>query len=189
VYLQATVVSAAVPADSRGGSKQVIAAAGAVIPAVLTTPIDLHGGATTVLAQVADDTAAVPKDTRFIGSASATNDGRISLRFHRLLLPDKREANCDAEAQDANGAFGLAGNIEGGSGRSFTKDLATDTATDVASETLNTLTGGLGGRLLHRAVGRASSGAYANRASTVRITLGAGAKFQIFLKEVAVLRD
>ena len=129
------------------------------MPAVLTSPVDLRSGTMTIIAQ-ADTDGPIPKSSRFVGSASSDGEGRLALRFERLLLPDGREAKIQGEAQDQTGSFGIEGTVttEGGSsGATVARDLARDTATDVASDALSTFTAGIAGRLLQHAVDRASS--------------------------------
>jgi type IV secretory pathway VirB10-like protein len=185
VYFEAATVAAA-----RTGVPGAIAPAGTVVPAVLTSPVDLRSGTMTIIAQ-ADTDGPIPKSSRFVGSASSDGEGRLALRFERLLLPDGREAKIQGEAQDQTGSFGIEGTVttEGGaSGATVARDLARDTATDVASDALSTLTAGIAGRLLQHTVDRASSQRGLPGIATRRVSLPAGTHFHIFLHQAVTVR-
>jgi hypothetical protein len=117
-------------ADKRGvSSKSKLAAASTRIAAVLETPVQVGGGeAATVVAIVAAGDATFPKGTRFIGAASLSGS-RVLLKFRSLTLPDGREARLRGEAQDVDGAFGLAVNLPAeDKGPSAEREVAEDTA-------------------------------------------------------------
>jgi hypothetical protein len=156
---------------------------------VLLTPIELHGGgSTTVIAETEVD-GALPKASRFVGTATSDGEGRLFLRFPRVLLPGGREAKTEGEAEDATGAFGLEAVVtkEGGdSPGSVAKDIASDTVSEVASEALSTLTGGLSGRIARNAIGRASSHSASTHLAKERLSLSAGTKFQVFLHQAVI---
>jgi type IV secretory pathway VirB10-like protein len=177
-------------ASSQPGTSPSIAPAGTVVSAVLASPIDLRAGTSTIIA-LSDSDGPIAKTSRFVGSASASDDGRLSLRFDRLLLADGREARIEAEAQDSSGAFGLQGAVttEGGSsGAAVAREVARDTAADAASEAVNVLTGGIGGRLLRRTVDRATTRHGLPGSAITRVSLPAGTHFQIFLHQAVVVR-
>jgi type IV secretory pathway VirB10-like protein len=177
-------------ASSASGAPGAIAPAGSVVPAVLSSPVDLRAGTSTIIA-LADSDGAIPKSSRFVGSASGDGEGRLVLRFDRLLLPDGREARIQGEAQDPTGAFGVEGHVtsEGGSSNStIAREFARDTAADTASEVVNAFTGGLGGRLLRRTIDRASTRRGLPGVATTRVSLPAGTRFQIFLHQAVVIR-
>lgn len=178
------------PGSTASGTPGTIAPAGTVVPAVLASPVDLRAGTSTIIA-LSDTDGPIPKSSRFVGSASGSGEGRLVLRFERLLLPDGREARIEGEAQDPTGAFGIEGTVtmEGASsGSTAAREVARDTAADVASETLNAFTGGLGGRLLRRTVDRASTRRGLPGVATTRVSLPAGTRFQIFLHQAVVTR-
>ena len=188
VYFEGGLAAAAL----RAGASGVIAPAGTVVSAILTSPVDLRAGTATIVAR-SDSDGPIPKTSRFVGAASSDGEGRLELRFDRLLLPDGREAKIQGEAQDEGGTFGLQGSVstEGGTNGAGTvaRELAQDTASDIASEAVSTITGGFGGRLLRRAIGRASSPRGLPSLATRRITLPAGARFQIFLHQAVSVRS
>jgi type IV secretory pathway VirB10-like protein len=185
VYFEAATVAAA-----RTGVPGAIAPAGTIVPAVLTSPVDLRSGTMTIIAQ-ADADGPIPKSSRFVGSASSDGEGRLALRFERLLLPDGREAKIQGEAQDQTGSFGIEGTVttEGGAtGATVARDLARDTATDVASDALSTFTAGIAGRLLQHTVDRASAQRGLPGIATRRVSLPAGTHFHIFLHQAVTVR-
>jgi len=189
-YLRPFVYFERGSASSSTGTPGPIAPAGTVVSAVLASPIDLRGGTSTILALASSD-GPIAKSSRFVGSASASDDGRLALRFDRLLLPDGREARIEGEAQESTGAFGLQGTVttEGGSsGAAVAREVARDTAADAASEAVNVLTGGIGGRLLRRTVDRATTRRGLPGTATTRVSLPAGTQFQIFLHQAVVVR-
>lgn len=175
----------------RSGVAGINAPAGTVVSAVLTSPVDLRAGSTTIVAR-SDSDGPIPKASRFVGSASSDGEGRVALRFDRLLLPDGREAKIQGEAQDENGSFGLEGSVstDGSTSTSgaVARELAQSTASDVATEAVGTLTGGMGGRLLQRVIGRVASQRGLPSLATRRTTLPAGAHFQIFLHQAVAVR-
>ena len=177
-------------ADSRGrGSHAPVVQAGSTVAAVLSTPIEIHGGGSQTALARTDSDGPLPKGSRFLGTAVSDGDGRVSVRFSRLVLPDGAEAKIDAEAQDSNGSFRLGGSAAPESedtGHSVAGDIARDTAGDVASEALSTVTGGLGSRLARRALYRTSPNPYSGH-SNRSVSLGQGQAFQIFFHQAVVL--
>jgi hypothetical protein len=178
--------AAAAPSAERGAAQR-LAAAGSALPARLVSPIDLRGSSGTVVAQVS---AQGPlQRARLIGTASA-RDGRITLRFNNLILAEGRQVRVNAEAQDADGAFGLAY----GDGSSSSDDdnatgavlsgTAEDTASDLVSSTI-------GGSIAGRTVDRLMTGSSRVRRGGDRgvkpASLPAGTKFQVFLHEAVEL--
>jgi hypothetical protein len=164
--------------------------AGTTLPVVLATPVTLkQDGSATVIVKTETDSP-LPRGSRLIGTATAEGEGRLSLRFHRLLLPDGREAKLDAEAQDDSGAFGVNAVTTGARSqtREVASDVASSTASQAADDVISTFTGGLAGNLLSTATRRASSHASSAPSDTMRLSLSAGAHFNVFLHEAAVER-
>lgn len=157
-----------------------VATAGTSIPAVLTSPLEFAGGSATVVARVERASGAL-RGGRFVGTASA-GAGRVTLRFHSVLLADGRKARVDAEAQDEDGSFGLR--VEGAPQAaendtdSVLGDVAAETATDLVSDAI-------GAGVAGRAVDRALTGSRSRRSGrpSGRVSLAAGTKLQIFLHE------
>jgi hypothetical protein len=179
--------------SSPGGAT--IAPAGAIVPVVLSTPINLplSGGNASIVAAVDNDTV-VPKGSRLIGTASPDESGRLSVHFTRLLLPDNREAKLDAEAQDESGAFGVNGAVDANRSaraQGVAGDVAADTASSGADALLSTFTGGIAGDLVRNATSRATShrsSSTDDSSTAARVRLAAGAHFTVFLHEAAVER-
>ena len=180
--------AASSPAADRGGGGQRLAAAGSVLPAHLVSPVDLRGSSATVVAQIS---ASGPlQRARLIGTASA-RDGRITLRFNSVILADGRQTRINAEAQDADGGFGLG---YGDGSPSSEDDNATgavlgDTAEDTANDLISTTIGGsIAGRTVDRLMSgssRVRRGGGDHRAKPV--SLPAGTKFQLFLHDAVEL--
>jgi hypothetical protein len=169
-----------------------LAPAGTIVSVVLVTPIDLSGSSATVIARAHPgnvDDAKLPDGARFVGTVSGDDDGRLSLRFSRLLLPDGREARVVAEAQDRSGSFGVQGRIEQttDSEPSGAGGVARDTATDVA---LDALGGGIAGQAARSYTRRSSRGeSIGSPRARIRVTLSAGTTFSVFLHEAAIARQ
>jgi hypothetical protein len=169
-----------------------IAPAGTVVQVVLVTPIDLNGSSTTVIARAAEQKghdAPVPEGSRFIGTVSGGDDGQLSVRFTKLLLPDGREARVTAEAQDHSGAFGLNGRVDrtADSEPSVASGVAKDTATDVA---IGALGGGVAGEAARNYARRSwSADGLGSSRPRAHVTLGSGTSFAIFLHEPAIIRN
>jgi hypothetical protein len=173
--------SMATAPSSRATSGALVAPAGALVPAVLVTPIDLSSSSGTVIARV--DGGEFPVGSRFIGTASATGEGIVSLRFSRLLLPDGRQVRVAGEAQDGAGAFGIQGSMESADPEepSVAGQVAKDTAADLA---LDALGAGVAGSAARNYSRRSSKTEYRSVAS--RVSLAAGTRFTIFLHEAAI---
>src|SRR5262249_32256514 len=148
---------------------------GTLISATLVTPIELGTmGSQTVIARAE---SVLPKGARLIGSASFS-DGRIALRFQRIILGTGREARIQAEAQDSDGAFGIPAAIQGQPEEepSAAREAAKDTATDALLETLGMGAAGRGARnYMRRSSERDPAG------SKPKVTLPAGTKFTVFV--------
>ena len=177
-------------ASSRtGGSNAPLVQAASTVSVVLVTPIEIHGGGSQTALARTDSDGPLPKGSRLLGAAVSDADGRLSIRFSRLILPDGIEAKIDAEAQDASGSFGLgaAAAPEGDdAGPTIAGEIARDTASEVASDALSTLTGGLAGGVARRALYRASPNRYSSPHSR-SVSLSQGAAFQIFFHQAVVL--
>jgi hypothetical protein len=181
-------------AHAATSSASTLPAAGTVVPVVLSTPINLplSGGTASVIAAV-DADAPVPRGARFVGVASADEGGRLTVHFTRLLLPDNREAKLEAEAQDDTGAFGLQGVIQSNGAaraRGVAGEVAAGAAADSADALVSTFTGGITGNLVRNATNRATQrgGGYDTSSPAARVTLAAGARFNVFVNEAAVER-
>src|SRR5262249_18118814 len=165
---------------SGGGRAERRLGPGTMVPAVLVTPLELHGDSATVLVKVGKG-AALPAGTRFLGTAVASST-RMTMRFRTVILPDGRQARVDAEAQDEQGAFGLAAHAEsaahddddGGASGSTVGDVAKETATDLVTSTL-------GGDLAGRAASRCLRAPRGRRGGAERpaVTLPAGTRLQV----------
>lgn len=177
IYVLAT--SSGRPGEPAAGQGEHLAAAGTTLRATLITPLKLRAGSSTVIAQV-DRRATTLSGARFLGAASLAGN-RITVRFTKLLLADGREARVDAEAQDADGGFGLAvSNAEGSEerGGSVLGDVAKDTATDMVTSVVGSgLAGQVIGNYRRRAGGQRGS---SNRGP---VSVSAGMPLQIFLRE------
>ena len=168
------------------GREQTLAPAGTVVAATLATPISLGGGSATVVARADGD--ALPRGSRLIGTASASSDGRISMHFAKVLLPDGRVARVSAEAQDHSGAFGVMGAVDGSMPEepSVAGEVAKETATDVALDALGVGVAGSAARSYSR---QSASRSYRGSFGGATVSLGAGATFSVFFHEPAVIRD
>lgn len=181
VYIRAGAPEAPGGSDGAGPKGERMAAAGAAVPATLQTPIELQTGAATVVVKV-ERSAGALAGSRCLGSASLAAN-RLVIRFTKVILADGHEARIDAEAQDADGAFGLAlgrdGSAEGGS---IVGDVAKDTATDVLTGALGV---GLPGRMVdnYRRRSSGSRSPWERRA----VSLPAGTPLQVFFREAVEL--
>ena len=178
--------------ESADRNEVTIATAGTVVPVALVTPIDLTGSSATVIARAAahpEASPGVPEGSRFVGTVSGGEDGQLSIRFSKLLLPDGREAHVVAEAQDGSGAFGLVGSVETTNPErpSVAGQVAKDTATDVALDALGMGVAGSAARNYSRRSSQAEG--FGSYRSGMRVTLPAGTKFMVFLHEAATLRN
>jgi hypothetical protein len=154
--------------------------AGTAVSAILVTPVELRGNSATVLVKVVQGVA-LPPGSRFLGTATAS-DGRVTMHFRTLLLPDGRQVRVDAEAQDDEGAFGIASQTRAAKSEdddgSSLGDIAKDTATDV-------VVGALGSDIAGRAADRYLRGSRGRHGVTERpaATVAAGTKLQVFVNE------
>lgn len=157
-----------------------LATAGTTIPAVLATPLELAGGSATVVARVERASGAL-RGARFVGTASA-GMGRVTVRFHAVLLADGGKARVDAEAEDTDGSFGLRVDGEPNAAEdekgSVLGDIAAETASDLVSDAI-------GAGIAGRTVDRVLTGSRSRRSGrpSSRVSLAAGTKLQIFLHE------
>jgi len=170
-------------ASSREKPEKVLALAGSVLAATLTTPIEVGGGgADTVVATV---DAKGPLDGARLVGVAAVSGQRVSIRFRKLLLADGREVSVAAEAQGDDGGFGLAVSwpSSGGNG-SVGREVAQETATDVA---LGAVGGGVIGTAARR-YNQKSQRDYSTSGARPTVTLPAGLPISVFLHEAAAVR-
>ncbi len=122
------------PEPAGAASRGIVhASAGTSIDAEITTQLQLTSGSrATVVAEVAEGSP-IPAGTRVLGAATANGD-RVSIRFRKAVLPDGREIDIEAEAQDASGTAGVPAAVHGG--ESPSRDAAGDAAGDAISDVL-----------------------------------------------------
>lgn len=174
----------------RSSAPRRLASAGTPVPAVLITPLRIpSGGSTPVVASASS--GPFPKGTRFLGTATTSDEDRFILTFRRLVLPDGQELPIAAEAQDTDGFFGLAALIEGpredaGESGGAAKEALKETATDVM---LGALGGGIAGQAASNYLdaSRDERGRRRRRNSAI-YALPSGVEFTLFLSQGVVPR-
>jgi hypothetical protein len=180
VYAAPTPSGAVPPAGRRGPqgrrAKRTVVKAGQLLHASLDTPIELSGGAASVVASISEGPLA---GARLVGSASLSGQ-RVTVRFRRLILADGLEVPTNAEAMDADGAFGLAVAVPGSPEPSVGQDVARETATDVVVDTLGAGVLGSAARSYARKSQTPASGG-----NKRRVTVGAGREIDVFWHEAA----
>jgi hypothetical protein len=157
--------------------------AGATLAATLLTPIQLPHGNPTVVATTTEG-GILPAGTRLLGIASLS-DTRVDITFRRLVLPGGEELSMSGQAQDRDGAFGLAVALtSSGEDNDEEPSLARDVAVDATSELAQGL---LGGGILGRAGSSYIRGknqrSYPRRGEGPTATLPAGTDLVVFFEE------
>ena len=187
VYFDGPALERAGSQAPGGRSRPSLAPAGSIVQVVLTTPIDLQGGSSSAIATV-EQPGIFPAKTRLVGSATASDDDRVSFRFARLILPDGREAKIEGEAQDREGHFGILAEVSGRRrATSAGSEWARDSVSAAGDAVLDTVTDNPVGALARR-IAHSTPRTFQAPAPT-RFSVPAGTVFSVFIHERVSIQD